>query len=658
MPKKEEKQPVSFLLKKDEKAQPPEYNPTEIEYLGKYKAKLVRAKDERDRQHPELDMMTYLEYWDSNEKLANTFVGKRTTKSETNFQSGTIRQKIWAFTSAVNKMNLSASFMAFDHTETLLNSLGIGMTDILRKTEELDMDEEKRLIRLYEMMKQGTVFVQEQWKKCFRPKKTLNQLFRGQVKGVTWQTQLKEYLSIPSRDVLWAPGVYLGSMKKYFIKEQPFIYTVDVKPYVEVASMFQNWERWKYVPRNLVSQLGDMLPNSTVQAFFSITDIERDQVEIVRYEDPWNNEFQISLNGVMMLPVGFPLSEITPDGDYSITNQVFEIIHSKFALGKSLPMKLRNKTAVYDELVKSSVLLTQQKFAPPMANKTGKHLSPKIFFPGKITNGIDPEKLKVLNEKFAQGIGQGEIAMMELFRQEMDNDSVNKTFQGQNAKNGDTATEILTVQEQSAMIIGQSIFVSGLLEKKLADLRLPNLLKNWFTPIEKTIDMVKGVLNKYRTVNIQAQIPGKGMGRSMIVPTDTPPDAQSIYNEEEASPIPMRKIYLVPELLKMAKLTWQTIVNPTDKRSSNTSKLMFRAMLADAAAYFGQDLNIDYLEERFAETWEENSAKLFMKQPKPVEPVAAQPGQNNQQPGGVNGGKVATPGAPNLQPAGNNVKTI
>lgn len=616
-------QELSPLLSDKQEVAAPDYDETEQKYNSAVKAKLEKSRDDRDQEHSEFDGMTYIQWHENNEKLANTFVGKKANKSDTNYASGTVRQKLFAFLAAVNRLNLSGVVQAFDKDETMLEDLGLSMTDIIRKTEELDDDQEKKMMRQYEMLKQGDVFVQELWKTKFKVQKTLNNKFDGKVKGVTWQKELKEYLSIPSRDILWSPGVYLGNFREYFIKNQPHLFTVDVKSYAETASLFQNWERWQNVPRRLSSIAHVDRQDEGFNPFWSITDINDDQVEIIRYEDKWNDEFMIFCNGVMMLPVGFPLSAISANGEYTLTHQGWKIIHGKFAYHKSLPMELRNKVAVYDEMVKMAVLKNQQSYAPPTANNTGRVLSSKIWFPGKIIHGVDPEKIKVLNEKFAQGVTQGEVAMMNIFKEEMDDSSINKAFQGSKQSGSDTATESLQIQEQSAMIVGLTEFSCELLEKKLVEMRFWNIIKNWFKPVGTVIDTINGIeqeVNKYRTVNVEGMVAGKGMGRNVVVPTDRMLGAETdmmIKKEEEASPVPMRKRMInVPMLMQMAtKMMWQFIVQPIEKKTSSTKKLMFRAMLADAAAYFQRDLNIDYLEERFATIWEEDKNKLFMKQP-------------------------------------------
>lgn len=614
----DETKQVSPLLADEKAIEPPKYDDDELKYMSRVKARLEQARDARDGEHQEFDGMTYLQWHENNEKLANSFVGKKSNKSDVNYSSGTVRDKLFTYLAAINKENLSGGVMAFDREEMMIAALGTGMTDIVRKTEELDMDDEKKMMRQYELLKQGDVFVQEMWKKKFKIEKQLNGKFDGRVQGVTWQKQLKEYLSLPSRDLLWGPGVYLGNIKEYFMTNQPFTFTVDVKSYAETMSMFGTWERWKNVPRDLNSATKTWGASSNATSpFWSITDIEKEQVEIVRYEDKWNNEFMIFLNGIMMLPIGFPLSAISPLGEYTIEHQGFKIIHSKFAYNKSLPMELRNKVAVYDEMTKMAVLKNQQSFAPPMANNTGKVLSSKIFFPGKIINGVDPAKLAMLNEKLAQGVTNGEVAMMNIFKEEIDTSSVNRSFQGQaHSGKGDTATEALQVQEQSALIISLSEFSCSMLEKKLVKLRHLNILQNWFEPVDTVLDEARDVIvNRYRTVNVEGQIPGEGRGRRVVIPTDQMPSNEEIKKREDQSPDAVRFTYLYVPALKAASLVWQYFVEPVPRKSSNARKLMFRAMLADAAAYFQQDLNIDYLEERFAVVWEEDKSKLFRKAP-------------------------------------------
>jgi hypothetical protein len=86
--------------------------------------------------------------------------------------------------------------------------------------------------------------------------------------------------------------------------------------------------------------------------------------------------------------------------------------------------------------------------------------------------------------------------------------------------------------------------------------------------------------------------------------------------------MPVRIIALNPNELMEAKYTWVVMVNPREKKSSELSKLMFRAEVQDAMA-LGIPLNPQYVADRFAQVWEEDPTKMFMnKEQMPVAPVA------------------------------------
>ena len=135
-------------------------------------------------------------------------------------------------------------------------------------------------------------------------------------------------------------------MTKYLIEDQPFIFTLQVMRYEEAEQIYGKWEMWDHVSkakRAFTSAGGD---EGISSAWRLATDAEVDKVEVIKYQDKVNNEFQIILNGVPMLPMGYPLTEIAPDGEYTITQQNLEPIRDTFAIGKSFIFKNKNLVAV------------------------------------------------------------------------------------------------------------------------------------------------------------------------------------------------------------------------------------------------------------------------------------------------------------------------
>ena len=615
MPKK------SPLLEEPKEVIKPLYSTDEESYFSALKTRLELARNDRDTSRPEFDGMSYVEQYLENERLASTQIKPRLNKSDTDFQSGVIRQKIFAILAALGKKNLEAELVPYDNKGVPVPELGEAVTVVLRKTEELDNDEEKQGLRYYELLSQGTVFVEEIWKKTKKNVKKITSGFDSPDKA-KWATQLSEYLSYPCRTVLDGRGVYLGDITQYFIDQQPYLFTVDIIPYATAEAIFGSWDRWDKVPQTLET----IDSSGVVTKHWTLSSPQKGFVEVVKYQDKWANEFQIMLNGVMMLPVGYPLSAVQPDGEYTIAKQVLKVISPKFAYGKSLCMEMRTQTAVYDEMLKMAVLKTQKSYMPPKANMTGKVISQKALSAGVIT-AVDGGRLTDLDPTGSQGVNQSEYNMISLLSNQLDSLSVNKSFQGQESGAG-TATENILIQEQSSLMVDLIVTACSQLEKQLGKLRCSLLNEHWFKPTGKTVRNGKPQ-DEYRTAMVDNYIPEKGEGKTMAMATT---DLEGMVGEMMGKPIskvtsasmygledrmaevmgaPVRILILNPLDLTEMKYDWQVVVNPTDRRGSNQNKLMFRAEMNDAMSYFPDTLNRTYFQDRFADIWGENPSKAF-----------------------------------------------
>lgn len=592
----------------------PDYTDAEETYLKGLRLQMENARNVRDNQRDEWDGMDYSTNYELNERAANTFIKPKKNREDTNFQSGTIRQKLFAILSSLVNLNLSGDISAFDKDGLRVQALGDAMEDVILKTNELDNDDEKKYVRQYELLKQGTVFVEEIWDERKKKSKT-GAKFTGEVKGTTWNTRIKKAFSRPVRNVIPGPNVYLGDITKYDMSDQPFVFTADTMPYEEARMIFGEWERWPNVPRKLER----FDPAEKINIFrlnWRLLENRDDQVEVLRYQDKWNNEFAVLLNGVLMTPVGMPL----PWGyeDYNIAQQNLEPIHSKFAYGKSLVARVRNKVALLDELMRLEVLKTQQSFKIPMFNNSGRILSNRVFMPGRITHGVPPNTLTPVHDRIGEGVTSSEFAMVKELRESIDAETVSPTFSGQQAGGNPTATEIIELQRQAKMVLGLTVFAMSMLEWKLEWLRLQNILVHWFSKEDSVVDEVRGVLKeKFRNVSVERTIEGQGVGRRITIPTENIPPQEAVtkaataLSEEQKMPIEL--IFLKPSEIKSSKLVWQIVVRPKEKSTSEMSKLMFRAFVGDLGfmVNLGSQPKRERIEEKFASVWNEDPSKLF-----------------------------------------------
>jgi hypothetical protein len=622
MAKKEDNQKSELLETVVAEIPRPKYSTDEITYLKGLRGRMESAKEARDNSHEEFDGMDYTTYYYTNERLANTYIQPKKNKEDSNFQSGTTRQKILALLSALTGLDLRGDISAFNQDGFAIQAMGDAMEDVILKTNELDTDDEKKYLRQYELLKQGTVFVEELWEEKTIVKKKPNKKFNGSLKDFDFTKAIKKAFARPTRNIIPGINVYLGDITQYDISQQPYIFTVETMPYSKAQALFGKWERFANVPKKVVRF--DSENNMQDWTLFSV---QEDSVEVLRYQDKWANEFALVLNGVLMTPIGLPLDSLWGYEDYNIAQQNLEAIHSKFAYGKSLVSKVKNKVALYDEMMKLAILKTQKSFMPPYLNISGRVLSNRIFMPGKMTHGIMPNTLVPLSQKEVEGLTNAELAMIKELQESINNETTSPTFSGQESSGDPTATEIIEQQKQAKMVLGLTVFAMAMLEWKLEWLRLKNVLAHWFQEEDKVVDEARGVLkSRYRKVTTDQTIEGEGPGKRIVIPTTEVPSSEAIMQAEdrltEEQGTPIRLIFVNPEEITNAKLIWQIVVRPKERKTSEVNKLLFRAFMQDAVPL---GANIQYLQEELSSVWEKDPQKLFAPNPQPAVGPDGQP---------------------------------
>jgi hypothetical protein len=639
------------------------YKSEDKDYLTFLQTRLENGKTQKNQSYPEYNGKNYTQIYDENEKIANTMLDAKKNDDDVIVSAGTVEAKLDALLANINNLDLSPDVFAFDKENNNIAELGIALQDTIAMTEELDGeggDEEKKLLRQRELLKQGTVFVQEEWLKLWETKKVLTEGYNGQFKDWDkWEEKLELVFEGPSRTLLYGPNVYLGNVTEFTMERQPYIFAVIHQDYKVAEAKYGKFENWKYVVKGAVPT---QTPNEAKTIFdnkWRLTEITKDQVEIILYQDKPRDEFQIIINGVMMLPIGFPLSAVCPGGNYNIAKQVFRVINHKFAYGKSFVSSgaVKEISALIDEMLKLFVLKTRKSFSPAYINTSGKVIPKKVLSPGRISMGIAPDALQKIGEE-GQGVTSNEFQVFKELQEQIDKSTVSNQFAGQQGHAGTTATEVVELQRQAKLVLGLTIAACGLLEKKLAYLRLWNILANWFNPVDTKVVQIGDVrkeIRQYRNTYRKGTIEGAGTGERYVIPTDQGiPDeevirALEIQNEKEKG-FPVRRIYIDPEGLKVAKLRWYVVINPKEKETSAFYKLLFREELTDIMTMMqlGSVPNKDGLEEKFSRVYQENRNKVFSAQQ--VNPAMA--GVSGAMSDGMtpNGGTPSKPQAPANKP--------
>ena len=470
------------------------YNETDKDYLSFLQHRLESAKRQNDQGFPEFDGKSRLQYYEENEKIANTnHLEPKKNSDDVVISAGTIEAKLDALLSNINGLNLGSEVLSFDREKNKIVELGQIMEDIIFTTKTQDGadgagDEEKKMGRQRELLKQGTVYVQEEWCRRFETKKRLKQKYNGEFKGFAgFDSKLEVVFDGPSSTQLYGLNFYHGDVTEFYMDKQPYIFVVIKQSHELTESKYGKFENFKFVKKGQVS-----IDNDEAKTIFDnkwrLTDVAENQDEIIMYQDGPRDEFQILINGVLMLPIGFPLSAVSPKGGYNIAKQVFRILNDKFAFGGSFVSSgsVKEISAIIDEMLRLFVLKTRKSFTPSYINTSGRVIDKRVLSPGRISMGIDPQALVPIGQE-GQGVTVGELGVLKQMQELINQSTVSEQFTGQQGKSGTTATEVVELQRQARLSLGLAITVCSLLEKKLDYLRLYNILANWFEPLDTRV---------------------------------------------------------------------------------------------------------------------------------------------------------------------------
>lgn len=597
----------------------PAYEAIAAPYRSYLMRRLQDAKEARDQKHPEFGNKTYYEYYEQNEKIANTYLEEPLDKSEKKLSTGTIESKLNTLLSHVNALNLTPTVMAYDRNNRQVTELGTAFTDIMVVCAETDGgddggDKEKRLLRQRELLKQGTVFVVEQWLTKMEMKKKLTKAYDGKF-AVQYTQQLKKVFEGCSRDILHGPNVYLGDITAFSQNDQPYLFTVEQTSYESAKTIYGQFENWKFVKPGMVAtsptETSTTGSGTIYDQKWRLTTLRNTQVEIIKYYDQARDEFMILINGILILPPGFPLSAVTPNGRYNVAKQTLYVINSHFAYGKSFVSSgaIYELSRALDRMLSLFELKTRKSVTPPYINTTDKVIPARVLNPGNISMGLTANALIPIGTE-SQGVNSSEFQIFRELQDEIEKATISASFQGQQAKSGATATEVIEMQRQSKLTLGLIISACTMLEVKLSYLRLYDIMGNWLQP---TAD------GKYRAASRQTTIPGYGSGERMVIPVDgevPPPEIIRMLSlsDEQVKGYPVRRIYISPAMLREAQLRWYIVVEPKEEETSSYHKLLFREMLGDAITLMqvGAQINADGVTDEFGKVYNVDKSQFFM----------------------------------------------
>lgn len=604
----------------DQRIAPVNYSDAEIAYRGKLTKHLENLKMQRDKVHDELDGMTYPQYYESNRKRDLSYIPPKKNKHDTRIVSGTTRDKDSTLLSSLLNLNAESTIAAFDEEDMLINELGENLAALNHKSREIEDWAKKRPIFYREMIAQGDVFVWELYKEEMEhvPLEELEwDPIKDGVSKFSFSERLKKAHGMCMAKMVPGINVYLGSTKIEYIEDQDDVAIVFVRNRSEAEGIYGQWERWKHVPYSIdgVTSLEDGGTNAYKDWNLVTTTI--DQVCEIHVFNKRTNRYMILINGVMMLPINYPLTGISPTQEIPMAQGKLDPI-SGFAYSKSQPSGVKVDQAVIDEALMLMIEKNRQAFKPPMGNTSKRVFSSEIFHAGKITNDLRRNQLFPLLPDGSQGITSGEFSFYQLFKESINEKTVNDVFSGNDPQGDPTATEVLAQKEQQLLKLGRALDGVVNLERRMTWLRVFNIVANWTKPTDTKVDDIRNqIVDVFRKISVETTVETGEKGIKMFRFTEEQfPDRFTQAKEEDQLSKkygkPVRIVYFNPQQLRQLKMLLFIIVNPTPKSNDKLSQLLFVQNVRTAGEIFGyESLNEEYVKQRFAIVIGEDYNKFF-----------------------------------------------
>lgn len=601
------------------------YSDKEQEYFRYLKRRLEDARDNRDRIHVQFDSMNFMQYLDNNERMWNATIEPKTDIRDwrSNARKRSVFHKGLAILGKLMDENLMSEFSAYDEENALDQELSSALTDAVLATKDQEHSEEIEYLAGMELLKHGFVPVQEVFEVSERVVKELEPIDWSL--GVSpdkrkWKEKKEIYKRQCVKRIIRNDSFYLGNvfLGPHEFDRQPYLFIASYKSYEEAKSIFGNFERWQYVKPGHGREERNKRVSYLDQ--WRLGSLKEEEVEIIEYQDKWNDEYQIIINGVMMLPVGFPLPWASKE--YNVTFRTLYNPSSTFAYGHGLCHVMRSNSQIRDFLMRYMVDKSFQDLLPPLATKAARALSSSIYIPGRVTHDLDPDEIKPLMQS---GLPASSTQMLEYFEQSLDEDSIAKVVAGQDSPGSPTAYEISQQMKQAMKALGPIVFSFMWLIRDLDMMRAQNILENMARPKERKLDaLTQSVVNVYEKLVLEdADLPNGERGRHVIEfgEAKNAPDTFELMAKEikwKKKGVTAKFSYVSVDFIRDLPFKLKNIVKSSPRKNSDVKKLIFGEFMQNATTYFAPSLNYEFLQTEFAKTWDKDPEKLFIKQEAPA----------------------------------------
>lgn len=627
-------------------AVPPSYSDSENKYRSLLLNNLQLAYNIREQFHMELNDKSYSEYYLINKQQDMAYNPPKRNASDSRIVTGVIHEKDNTIQSIIVDMNLQPKVRIYDKDDRKLDELSNLLTARLKKSFMKENFKEKQSEFYKILLSQGNAFIIDEMKTKFESKKVLTANPNEPAKS-KWTTVIEQGDTFCEAVAIPNTAVFMPNLLENDLHKQPYVYMVFHMPRVSVEQVYRDYPRWTNVPRYPTKTIP---PNTNgMWGDFYLQQPQAEFCEVIIYQSEPNNEYQVFINGVMMLPVqeehgkvtGFPLTYYSPSGTYTLVKGDNEKIPF-FAYSKSVPTKNEVKEEVANELLRIMVHKMRYSAFPSIGNNADKVLPTNIWDPSTIVPDLKASDLSVLNPNGM--ITQSDFSFYQLILQSIDETSISKSLEGGQTAN-QTATQYVDQKKEALKKLGISIDGAIEMLKEIYWLRLWNEIEYFDKKVKKWSHEDQEFMDLYDSFTAEEEIEGQMGNINYNLVDDTGGyEPEKIFKDEFNSMKPVRNIYVNPKKVKemvkhLKDYIYIDVIPEPDGQNTSLLGVLFNILMQYMQVKGGPitNLNFDYIDSIIGQNSGFDADKLFIQQPPAqltqpmIDPATGQP---LPQPGG------------------------
>lgn len=619
-----------------------EYKPHEIQYHRDVLNLIKNAKNQREAKWREFDHQPYSHWIDQAKGVDLAEVLPAKSKYDIRIVSGLGREKTTTAVSIALSYDFEVKVMAFDKMDIFLKTLSDACTDLIYKSNKIEMWDQNRQGVYRGMAAYGTFFTLEVVDFPTTSNKTNVPLAMVGKIDVSWEDRPRKK-AVEFRTVELDPKmVIVGSMREKDMTKQPFVALCRILSEAEARSLFGAWDRWDFVPlrkgaTSMNTATGEKDLFTEYFDNFSISDsLAEGEVEFSMFMRslPFGNELAIYLNGVAMLPVkslgqvkggeawsvsGFPLTSVSAGGEYPVTDWHLERMNN-FFYSKGFATKTRFDSDVLDFWVKYLVKKAQRSANPPMGNNSGIQITSEMLQPNAIVSDIRENSLfSILPQELVSGITSGEVSFYNMIKTEMDEKTMSREFSGETVNQYQSAKQF--TENKKAQLLKLGALTDGIVrgEMRRAHIRLTNsIIPYWFSLQDKEARSEKvanGISEIYDSFTVDKN-DKEGAYTSVInVAKSKDFDGLDIMSredrEEKETGAKKRYTYLDPDEYDFMRTLFYYKAQPNERDNDALQRANADQDIITALNVFGQDVDMEKAKARFARVRGDNMDDWF-----------------------------------------------